>query len=163
MNALTIAGSDPSGGAGIQRDLQVFERLGLYGLSAITAVTSQNTRTFYGTESVSAKSVSEQIGAILDDFDVSAVKIGMLHTVPIMRAVQKRLKDVKCPIIVDPVVESTTGGVLLAANTIKEYQKCIVPLAYAMTPNMRECGIISNTKCNSTSKIASSASALIAS
>ena len=92
MNALTIAGSDPSSGAGIQRDLQVFERLDLYGLSVITAVTSQNTRAFYGTESVSAKSVSEQIGAVLDDFDVSAVKIGMLHTVPVMRAVQKRLQ-----------------------------------------------------------------------
>ena len=160
MNALTIAGSDPSSGAGIQRDLQVFERLGLYGLSVITAVTSQNTRTFYGTESISAKSVSEQIGAVLDDFDVSAIKIGMLHTAPVMRAVQKRLKGVKCPIIVDPVVASTTGGILLAADTIKEYQRCIVPLAYAMTPNMRECGIISNTKCNSISKIASSASAL---
>ena len=161
MNALTIAGSDPSSGAGIQRDLQVFERLDLYGLSVITAVTSQNTRTFYGTESVSAKSVSEQIGAVLDDFDVSAVKIGMLHTVPVMRAVQKRLKDVRCPIIVDPVVASTTGGVLLPAGTIKEFQRRIVPLAYAITPNMHECGIISGTKCNSISKIASSASILI--
>ena len=161
MNALTIAGSDPSSGAGIQRDLQVFERLDLYGLSVITAVTSQNTRTFYGTESVSAKSVSEQIGAVFDDFDVSAVKIGMLHTVPVMRAVQKRLKDVRCPIIVDPVVASTTGGILLPAGAIKEFQRRIVPLAYAVTPNMHECGIISGTKCNSISKVASSASILI--
>ena len=161
MNALTIAGSDPSSGAGIQRDLQVFERLDLYGLSVITAVTSQNTRAFYGTESVSAKSVSEQIGAVLDDFDVSAVKIGMLHTVPVMRAVQKRLKDVRCPIIVDPVVASTTGGILLPAGTIKEFQRRIVPLAYAVTPNMYECGIISGTKCNSISKVASSVSILI--
>ena len=160
MNALTIAGSDPSSGAGIQRDLQVFERLGLYGLSAITAITSQNTRAFYRTESVSAKSVSEQIGAILEDFEISAVKIGMLYTIPVMRTVQKRLRDVKCPIIVDPVVSSTTGGVLLAADTIKEFQKCIVPLAYAMTPNMRECSIISGIKCSSIQEIESSASAL---
>ena len=94
-------------------------------------------------------------------FDVSAVKIGMLHTVPVMRAVQKRLKDVRCPIIVDPVVASTTGGILLPADTIKEFQRRIVPLAYAVTPNMYECGIISGTKCNSISKIASSASILI--
>ena len=135
----------------------------IFGVTAYPSYTKslQNTRAFYGTESVSAKSVSEQIGAVLDDFDVSAVKIGMLHTVPVMRAVQKRLKDVRCPIIVDPVVASTTGGILLPAGTIKEFQRRIVPLAYAVTPNMYECGIISGTKCNSISKIASSASILI--
>ncbi|MDI1495423.1 MAG: hydroxymethylpyrimidine/phosphomethylpyrimidine kinase [Cenarchaeum symbiont of Oopsacas minuta] len=160
MNALTIAGSDPSSGAGVQRDLQVFERLGLYGLSAITAITSQNTHTFYGTESVSAKSILGQIDAVLDDFDISAIKIGMLHTIPTMRIVQKRLMDVKCPIIVDPTVSSTTGGTLLPKNLVKEFQKRIVPLAYAITPNVYECGIISGKKCRNVSEITTSASIL---
>ena len=146
MNILSIGGSDPSSGAGIQSDIKTFYSLGVYGLTVITSITSQNTKKFFKAEPVSLTILNVQIDSILSDFRIDAIKIGMLYSSSIIKAINKKLKKLKCPIIVDPVIKSTTGGFLLKKTALKDYKKLIVPLAYIITPNIAEAEELSNTK-----------------
>jgi len=138
VNILTIAGSDPSSGAGIQRDLKTFDALGAYGLSVITAVTSQNTTRFFGVQPVSADMVKNQIRSILSDFTLDAIKIGMVFDKRIIQVIYSELKGLDMPIVLDPVFESTTGGALLQKDAFEDFKKLLVPLAYVITPNIIE-------------------------
>ncbi len=153
MKILTIAGSDPSSGAGIQRDLQTFDTLGAYGLTVITAITSQNTRGFFGVEPVSAKTIKNQLKSIISDFKIDAIKIGMVFDKQIIRAVHAELKNFNMPIILDPVFESTTRGILLQKDAFADFKKLLVPLAYVITPNIREAELLSNVKIKTSSDI----------
>jgi hydroxymethylpyrimidine/phosphomethylpyrimidine kinase len=137
--ALTIAGSDSSGGAGIQADLKTFAALGVYGASVITALTAQNTRGVTGIHQVPAEFVTAQIDAVFADLDVKAVKIGMVAQLATIDAIAADLK--RCSpkhIVLDPVMVATSGDRLLAAEAVDALRTKLIPLASLITPNLPE-------------------------
>ena len=141
--ALTIAGSDSSGGAGIQADLKTFSAFGVYGASVITALTAQNTLGVQGIETVSAAFVAEQLRSVLTDLDVGAVKTGMLANAEIVAVVASALRSASpCPLVVDPVMVATSGDVLLAPEAVDAIKRRLLPLATLVTPNLPEAAIL---------------------
>lgn len=149
MNILTIAGSDPSGGAGVQGDLKTFASLGAHGLSVITSITSQSSSRFYETEPVPARMIRSQIRSVLEDFEVSAIKIGMVYNRASIVAIHSELEDVSAPIVLDPVIRSSTGGVLLERDALPPFRKLLVPLSSVITPNREEAEKITGLKIRS--------------
>lgn len=138
--ALTIAGSDSCGGAGIQADLKTFEHFGVYGASVITAITAQNTIAVHATEAVSAENITAQLYAVLDDIPVRAIKTGMLPDAAAIKAVSEVLRN-RCkglPLIVDPVLVATSGAALTVEDTINALKDQLIPLATIVTPNLEE-------------------------
>lgn len=139
FTALSIAGSDPSGGAGIQADLKTFSANGVYGMSAITALTVQNTIGVGGTHLIPALFVSGQIKAIFDDIRVNAVKIGMIANTDIANAVSDALQEHKdTPIVLDPVMIAKGGHSLLEDDAVTALKERLLPLADVLTPNLPE-------------------------
>jgi hydroxymethylpyrimidine/phosphomethylpyrimidine kinase len=137
--ALTIAGSDSSGGAGIQADLKTFAALGVYGASVITALTAQNTKGVTGIHSVPADFVTAQIDAVFGDLDVKAVKIGMVAQLPTIKAIAAALERWKAKhVVLDPVVVATSGDRLLAADAVEALRRQLIPRADLVTPNLPE-------------------------
>ena len=139
--ALTIAGSDSGGGAGIQADLKTFSALGVYGASAITAITAQNTRGVSAVEEVSPTLVAAQIDAVLEDLDVGAIKIGMLFSAPIIQAVAGRLAGAAqagMPVVLDPVMVAKSGDALLRPDAVAALVEALLPRATLLTPNLPE-------------------------
>lgn len=137
--ALTIAGSDSSGGAGIQADLKSFAALGVYGASVITALTAQNTRGVTGIHQVPADFVTAQIDAVFGDLAVGAVKIGMVADLAVIDAIAAGLQKWSPKhIVLDPVMVATSGDRLLAAEAVDALRKKLIPLASLITPNMPE-------------------------
>jgi len=134
---LTIAGSDSSGGAGIQADLKTFEAFGVFGTSVITVLTAQNTKGVNSIQEISSDFVKAQLEAIFDDFDISAIKIGMLFSNEIIDVVREFIKDLTIPIVFDPVFISKAGSKLLHDDAI-ENMKSILPYATVTTPNIYE-------------------------
>jgi hydroxymethylpyrimidine/phosphomethylpyrimidine kinase len=141
---LTIAGSDSGGGAGIQADLKAFAANGVYGMSAITAITAQNTEEVTDVFELPVPIIEAQIDAIFDDFDVAAVKTGMLSSPEIVTSVAKMLRPQKVVnLIVDPVMISKTGSSLLKTEAIEALKRDLVPLALVITPNIPEAAHLS--------------------
>ena len=137
--ALTIAGSDSSGGAGIQADLKTFAALGVYGASAITALTAQNTKGVTGIHAVPAAFVTAQIDAVFSDLDVAAVKIGMVAQAASIDAIAAALARWKPRhVVLDPVMVATSGDRLLAAEAVTALRAKLMPLASVITPNLPE-------------------------
>jgi hydroxymethylpyrimidine/phosphomethylpyrimidine kinase len=137
--ALTIAGSDCGGGAGIQADLKTFSALGVYGASVITALTAQNTVGVQGIQDVPATFVERQIQSVLDDLSVNAIKIGMLSRATTIRAVANGLKQAKSiPVVLDPVMVAASGDALLTPSAIGALRRWLFPLATVITPNLHE-------------------------
>jgi hydroxymethylpyrimidine/phosphomethylpyrimidine kinase len=137
--ALTIAGSDSSGGAGIQADLKTFAAFGVYGASAITALTAQNTRGVRGIHPVPPAFVTAQIDAVFDDLDVKAVKIGMLAELATIEAIAASLSRWKPGLIVlDPVMVATSGDRLLSTDAVSVLRERLIPKATLITPNLPE-------------------------
>jgi hydroxymethylpyrimidine/phosphomethylpyrimidine kinase len=137
--ALTIAGSDSGGGAGIQADLKTFGALGVYGVSAITAVTVQNTKGVSGYEELSPHTVADQIRSVVTDIGVDAAKTGMLASAAIVEAVAEAIAETHVPnLVVDPVFMSKHGHPLLAADAVEALRERILPLATLVTPNLPE-------------------------
>jgi hydroxymethylpyrimidine/phosphomethylpyrimidine kinase len=145
MNILSIGGSDPSSGAGIQSDIKTFSNHDVYGFTVVTAITSQNTRKVTSIEPVSAKSLMAQIDSILSDFHIDAIKIGMVYNSQIIKIIHSKLRKIKVPIVVDPIIKSTTGAILLKKSAEYDYKKMIVPLADVITPNKYEAKVLSGT------------------
>jgi len=143
MNILSIGGSDPSSGAGIQSDIKTFSNHDVYGFTVVTAITSQNTRKVTSVEPVSAKSLMAQIDSILSDFHIDAIKIGMVYNFQMIKVIHSKLRNIKVPIIVDPIIKSTTGTMLLKKNALRDYKKLIIPMADVITPNKYEAEILS--------------------
>ncbi|MBN1824667.1 MAG: bifunctional hydroxymethylpyrimidine kinase/phosphomethylpyrimidine kinase [Candidatus Eisenbacteria bacterium] len=136
---MTIAGSDSGAGAGIQADLKTFAALGVYGLSAITSLTAQNTRGVTHVHEAPVESVRAQIRALFDDFDVAAVKTGMLPTEAIIDCVAEELERAgPRPLVVDPVMVSTTRAELMRGDALPALRDRLVPLATVVTPNRFE-------------------------
>ena len=153
MHVLSIAGSDPSSGAGIQGDLKTFSALGAYGLTVITAVTSQNTVKFRNVEEVSPDMIKNQIESVLSDFKIDAIKIGMVYSSSIIKSIYSKLRKLKIPIILDPIFESTTGGVLLQKNALRDFKKLLVPLSFVITPNIPEAERLAEMKIRTKSDV----------
>lgn len=142
--ALTIAGSDSGGGAGIQADLKAFSALGCYGASVITAVTAQNTQAVTAVHGVPSDVISAQIEAVLSDIDVDAIKIGMLFSPDNIKAVAAVLADREIPIVLDPVMIAKSGDHLLQSDAIAAMIAHMLPLADVLTPNLPEAAAILN-------------------
>jgi hydroxymethylpyrimidine/phosphomethylpyrimidine kinase len=138
-NVLTIAGSDPSGGAGIQADLKTFSALGAYGMSVLTGLTAQNTRGVRSVHPVPASFVREQLDAVFDDVRVDAVKIGMLATADVIDVVAAVL-DARRPryVVLDPVMVAKSGDRLLAADAVDHLRDALLPRVHLVTPNLPE-------------------------
>ncbi len=140
--ALTIAGSDSGGGAGIQADLKSFSALGVYGASVITAITAQNTRTVSAVQPVGPAMVAAQFDAIFGDLEVRAIKIGMLGGVDVITTVAQRLRavlaDNPIPVVLDPVMVAKSGDALLPDDAVAALRDQLLPLATLLTPNLPE-------------------------
>ncbi|SNR67742.1 bifunctional hydroxymethylpyrimidine kinase/phosphomethylpyrimidine kinase [Blastococcus mobilis] len=144
--ALTIAGSDSSGGAGIQADLKTFAALGVFGTSAVTALTAQNTSGVRGVHPVPAEFVIAQVDAVLDDLPVTAVKTGMLATADVVRAVADLAAAGRLPgLVVDPVMVASSGDPLLEPQAERLYLEALLPQATVITPNVREAEVLLDT------------------
>jgi hydroxymethylpyrimidine/phosphomethylpyrimidine kinase len=138
-NVLSIAGSDPSGGAGIQADLKTFAALGGYGMSALTGLTAQNTRGVRAVYPVPAEFVTAQLDAVFDDIRVDAVKIGMLATADVVEAVAAVLAARRPPFVVaDPVMVAKSGDRLLAMEAVAALRDLLLPMVDLVTPNLPE-------------------------
>jgi hydroxymethylpyrimidine/phosphomethylpyrimidine kinase len=138
---LSIAGSDSGGGAGIQADLKTIAALGGYGMTAITAITVQNTVGVRAIQALPAELLAQQIDAVAEDIGVDAVKIGMLHDVAVVRAVAAALQRHRFPhVVLDPVMVATSGDKLITQDTVAVLIRELFPLATLITPNLDEAG-----------------------
>jgi hydroxymethylpyrimidine/phosphomethylpyrimidine kinase len=143
-SALTIAGFDPSGGAGLQADLKVFYDHGLRGFSAATALTVQDMARVSAVKPVSASLVTDQINALAEACRIDAIKIGMLASISMARAVRQALKKLDCPVVVlDPVVRSSSGFALMEEGGVEAIKE-LFPLVTAITPNLDEAAALCN-------------------
>jgi hydroxymethylpyrimidine/phosphomethylpyrimidine kinase len=141
--ALTIAGSDSSGGAGIQADLKTFSALGCYGMSVITAITAQNTHEVTAVHPIPVPDIAAQIDAVLSDIGADAIKIGMLFSPEIAEAVGEGLRRWQAgPVVVDPVMVSKSGDRLLTDPAVESLKRHVFPLAEVITPNLPEAGAL---------------------
>lgn len=144
--ALTIAGSDSGGGAGIQADLKTFSALGVFGCSAIASLTAQNTLGVQGVLPIPPAFVQQQIRSVMSDINVNAIKTGMLATAEIIAAVAESLIAYPhIPFVLDPVMVATSGDRLLAEDAIKILIEKLLPLATLVTPNLHEAAVLLNT------------------
>ncbi len=147
FKALTIAGSDSGGGAGIQADLKTFAALGVYGTSALTALTAQNTLGVQGVFGVTPGFVSEQIDSIMADIGADAVKTGMLLNAGIIEAVALKIQQYKVQnLVVDPVMVAKGGDLLLQPEAIEALRTLLAPLSLVITPNIPEAGALAGMK-----------------
>jgi len=136
--ALTIAGSDPSGGAGIQADLKTFHQFGVYGEAAITLLTVQNTQRVSRVETMAAELVREQVEAVISDIPPGAAKTGALGNAAIVEAVADLARGFPFPLVVDPVMISKHGASLLSAEAVEAMKRRLIPRAFLLTPNIPE-------------------------
>ena len=156
---LSIAGSDSSGGAGIQADVKTIAMLGGYAMTAITAITAQNTRGVRAVEVLSPDFVAKQIDACAEDIGIEAVKIGMLGSADIAEVVADRLEDLPCPIVFDPVMVATSGAALADAATIEAFG-WLMEIATLVTPNIPELAALTGRELDSDNAVIEAAQAL---
>src|SRR5271170_2308470 len=144
--ALTIAGSDASGGAGVQADLKTFHQFGVYGEAAITLITVQNTRGVQRVECLAPELVADQIRAVLSDIPPAAAKTGALGNRAIIEAVAALARDFPFPLVVDPVLVSKNGTALLAPDGVQALATFLLPNAFLLTPNLEEASILTGAE-----------------
>ncbi len=141
--ALTIAGSDSGGGAGIQADLKTFSALGCYGMTVITALTAQNTVSVTGIQAVPPEFIALQMDAVMTDIGADAVKIGMLHSPEVIATVARCLQQYDCQsIVLDPVMVTRNGDKLLQDDAVQALKEHLFPMAAVITPNLAEASIL---------------------
>ncbi len=155
--ALSIAGSDSGGGAGIQADLKTFTSLGVYGCTAITAVTAQNTQEVSSVFEVTPECITEQIRSVILDMPPDAIKIGMVYNKPNIETIRRVLKGSKVPIVLDPILSAGTGGKLLLPEAFESFKADLIPLSTIITPNRIEAQKITGIQIISRSDIARAA------
>ncbi len=144
--ALTVAGSDPSGGAGVQADLKTFSKLNVYGMSVIAALTAQNTIAVTGVQPVRAEFVAQQLDALLTDLPPNAVKTGMLLNSDVVEVVAAKFEQYGARnLVVDPVMISTSGTRLLDSDAVNAVRKQLLPLASLVTPNLDEAAVLASS------------------
>lgn len=143
MNLLSIGGSDPSTGAGIQSDIKAFSSFNTHSITVITAITGQNTSEFGMVEPVSQKILKNQLDSVMSDFRIDGIKIGMVYNSQIIKTLHHHLKKLNVPTVIDPVIKSTTGGMLIERKAIEDFKKFLIPLATVITPNKFEAEMLS--------------------
>ncbi len=160
--ALTIAGSDSSGGAGIQADLKTFQAHGVFGMSAVTAVTVQNTQKVYDIQEIEPRIVHDQITCLFDDVTIDAVKIGMVSSIELIKAIARALKAVNPPpVVLDPVMISKSGYRLLNQNAQDALVDNLFPLAEVITPNIYEAEALIGKKINNVDEMKNAAQEIL--
>ena len=164
--ALTIAGSDCSGGAGIQADLKTLTAFGVYGLTAVTCIVAEVPRRVSRIEPVTARMVGEQIDVLLENFPVGAIKTGLLYSAEIVRAVAHAIQHGEkkttrsIPLVIDPVMIATSGDNLLKPEAVKSYKNKLFPLATLITPNLDEAALLLETTIKDRKQMENAARAL---
>ena len=158
--ALTIAGSDPSGGAGIQADLKTFHQFGVYGEAVITLLTVQNTVGVTRVDCIAPDLVTEQIRAVISDIPPGAAKTGALGNRQIIEAVAGIAAEFKFPLVVDPVMVSKHGAALLAGDAIEILKMRLLPRAFLVTPNLEEAALLAGTAVSDVAAMRSAALAI---
>lgn len=158
---LVIAGSDSGGGAGVQADIKTCSSLGVFATTAITGITAQNTQGVRSIQAIDATIVREQIEAVLDDFTVDSIKIGMLCNASIANTVADVLAHTSIPIILDPVMVSTSGHKLIGDDTIEVISNRLIPMAEVVTPNIAEACVLSQIVIKEPSQIVDAAHAIL--
>ena len=138
MIVMSIAGVDPSAGAGVFADLKTFQAIGVYGTGIVTALTAQNPYKFFSTLPVSEDYISEQIDSVMDAYDVEYIKTGMLYSPEIIRLVSEKIDEYDLKAIVDPVMVATSGGDLTREDIAKAFNKHLLPKSILTTPNISE-------------------------
>ncbi len=146
---LSIAGSDSGGGAGIQADLKTFAALGVHGMTAVTAITAQNTLGVTAIQGIEPSIIEAQIDAVVTDIGVDAVKTGMLHSVEVIEAVAGKIEQYRLPAVVDPVMVATSGAELLKPEAKETLINRLLPLATVLTPNVYEAEMLSGVEIGS--------------
>ena len=160
--AMTIAGSDSGGGAGIQADLKTFAALGVFGTSAITVITAQNTLAVTNVFEMPTSLVADQIDAIMADIGTDSVKTGMLSNLDIVGTVAERLAYYKLPIVViDPVMVATSGNRLLREDAVDAMRSVLVPMATVVTPNSREASVLTGIEIDTVDDLGYAAKMLV--
>jgi hydroxymethylpyrimidine/phosphomethylpyrimidine kinase len=160
--ALTIAGSDPSGGAGIQADLKTFHQFGVYGEAAVTLITVQNTLGVERVECLPPDLVSAQIRAVIDDIRPQAAKTGALGNAEVVEAVAALAANFDFPLVVDPVLSGTQGARLASENTLRAICELLVPRAYLLTPNLAEASALAGFPVEDANEMRKAAERLVA-
>ena len=159
--ALSIAGTDPSGGAGIQADLKTFQELKTYGMSVITSVVAQNTTGVRSVEHMPLSMIEDQLDTVIEDMPIHAVKTGMIASKPMMELIAKRLKTLDAPYVMDPVMVATSGDSLIneeARNFLREY---LLPLTTVVTPNIPEAEFLTGRSITSADDMKNAAEYLV--
>ena len=160
--ALTIAGSDSGGGAGIQADLKTFAAFGVFGTSVLTALTAQNTRGVTAISNVAPDFVAAQFDAVASDFQIAAAKTGMLSRTAIIEVVADRIRAHKIAnLVVDPVMAAASGDVLLEPDAIARMRDAMLPLAAVVTPNLREAELLTSRSVRTLDEMADAARAIV--
>ena len=148
MIVMSIAGVDPSGGAGIFADLKTFQAIGVYGTGIVTALTSQNPYEFFSTQPVSPEYIEEQIDSVMDAYDVEFVKTGMLYSPEIIKLVAEKIREYDLKAVVDPVMVATSGGNLTKEDIADAFNKYLLPKSILTTPNVSEAEKLSGININ---------------
>ena len=149
MIVMSIAGVDPSGGAGVFADLKTFQAIGVYGTGIVTALTSQNPYKFFSTQPVSPDYIEEQIDSVMDAYEVEFIKTGMLYSPEIIKLVSEKIKEYDLKAVVDPVMVATSGGDLTGEDIADAFNKHLLPNSILTTPNVSEAERLSGIKINS--------------
>lgn len=144
MIVMSIAGVDPSAGAGVFTDIKTFQAIGVYGCGVVTALTAQNPYKFFSTQPVSPDYIEEQIDSIMDSYDMEFIKTGMLYSPEIIKLVSKKVKKYNLKAVVDPVMVATSGGDLTKEDIAKALNKYLLPQAILTTPNIAEAEKLTN-------------------
>ena len=148
MIVMSIAGVDPSGGAGVLTDIKAFQAIGIYGCGIVTALTAQNPFKFFSTMPVPEEFIEEQIDSVMDSYDVEFIKTGMLYSPEIIKMVSKKIREYDLKAVVDPVMVATSGGDLTREDIAKAFNKYLLPLSVLTTPNVSEAEKLADFKIN---------------
>ncbi len=146
MIVMSIAGVDPSGGAGVYADLKTFQAIGVYGCGIVTALTAQNPYKFFSTLPVSEEYIAEQIDAVMDSYEIEFIKTGMLYSPEIIKLVSKKIREYDLKAVVDPVMVATSGGDLTKEDIAKAMNRYLLPQAILTTPNVSEAEKLTNLR-----------------
>lgn len=148
MIVMSIAGVDPSGGAGVFADLKTFQAIGVYGTGVVTALTAQNPYKFFSTQPVSPEYISEQIDSVMDSYEVEFIKTGMLYSPEIIKLVAEKIREYDLKAVVDPVMVATSGGDLTKEDIADAFNKYLLPESILTTPNVSEAEKLTGLKIN---------------
>lgn len=146
MIVMSIAGVDPSGGAGVLTDIKAFQAIGVYGTGVVTALTAQNPYKFFSTMPIPEEYIEEQIDSVLDAYEVEFIKTGMLYSPEIIKLVSKKIEQYDLKAVVDPVMVATSGGDLTREDLAKAMNKYLLPKSILTTPNISEAEKLTNSK-----------------